>query len=168
MVCLGRCKIPMAAAVVITGVAYHSNHAAGSRGGGGFPYQDVASVRYVEELPAELRKAVARWQAACGSPLAARHSFAHYFGNGISRYRFIALHFHDLACDRKEVLCTAQGCLHQIYVSGGGGYRLVFSANVGEVTLTLFDHTPALEIDCGPLSPRCPRVLRWDGRRFVK
>ena len=157
----------IAATVVIVGVACYSNHAAGSKGGA-ISHQDVASVRHIEELPAELRKAVGRWQSACGSPLAARSSFAHYLGNGISRYRFIALHFHELACDRKEALCTAQGCLHQIYFSSGGAYRLVFSANIGEVTLTLFDHTPALAIDCGPSSPRCPRVLRWDGRRFVE
>ena len=157
----------MAATVVIAGVACHSNHAAGSRGGA-FSHQDVASVRYIEELPAELRKAVGRWQSACGSPLAARHSFAHHFGSGISRYRFVALHFHELACDRKEALCTAQGCLHQMYFSSGGAYRLVFSANVGEVTLTLFDHTPALEIVCVASDQRCPRVLRWDGRRFAE
>jgi hypothetical protein len=155
-----------AATVAIAGLTCHPNHAAGR--GGVLSHPEVASARYVEELPAELRKAVVRWQSACGSPLAARHSFAHYLDDRISHYRFIALHFHALACDRREVLCTARGCLHQIYASSGGPYRLVFSGNVADVTLRLFDHTAALEIDCGPPDQQCSRVLRWDGRRFAK
>lgn len=121
-----------------------------------------------EELPPEIRKAVSRWQSPCGPPLAATHLFAHYLDDRLIGSRLISLHFHELSCANKSGLCSYEGCLHRVYVSTDGRYQLAFSAHVPEVTLTLVDHTPAIEIDCGLLAPRCPRVLRWDGGRFVE
>jgi hypothetical protein len=38
--------------------------------------------------------------------------------------RLIVLHFEHFRCDDRGSLCTQAGCLHQIYVSTGGRYRL--------------------------------------------
>jgi hypothetical protein len=124
------------------------------------------SAGHVEMLPPEIRKALSRWQPVCGSPLEARHLFALYLGDKKSGIRFISLHFHELSCANRAAFCTNQGCLHQVYASTDGVYRLVFSANVADVTLKVIDHTPAVEIECMAVGPQCPRVLRWNGRRF--
>jgi hypothetical protein len=79
--------------------------------------------------------------------LKAKPLFTHYLGDRAVGYRLIALHFHELGCANRGALCTNQGCLHQVYISTDGAYRLAFSANVPDVTLTLLDHTPAIEID---------------------
>jgi hypothetical protein len=137
---------------------------------GAISHRDVASPQHIEELPSEIRSALARWQSACGVPLAARDWFAHYLDDKATGYRLISLHFHELSCINKAALCTAQGCLHQVYISTGGMYRLAFSANVPDVTLTFLDgRVPAIEIDCETFSTQCrPRVLRWNGRGFAE
>ena len=137
---------------------------------GAISHRDVASPQHIEELPSEIRSALARWQSACGVPLAARDWFAHYLDDKATGYRLISLHFHELSCINKAALCTAQGCLHQVYISTGGMYRLAFSANVPDVTLTFLDgRVPAIEIDCDTFSTQCrPRVLRWNGRGFAE
>jgi hypothetical protein len=129
---------------------------------------DVASTRHIEELPPEIRNALRRWASACGTPLTAKRLFAHYLGDKTVGYWLISLHFHELGCANRPALCTSLGCLHQVYISSGGTYRLVFSANVPELTLSLLDHTPAIEIDGDISSSQSPRVLRWNGRRFVE
>jgi len=68
----------------------------------------------------------------------------------------------------RAALCTSSGCLHQVYISADGAYRLVFSANVSDTTLKFLDHAPAIEIDCERFGPQdCPHALRWNGRRFA-
>jgi hypothetical protein len=135
---------------------------------GGMSHTDVASTRHIEELPSEIRNALGRWQSACGAPLKARALFAHYLGDSAVGYRLIALHFHELSCANGAGLCTNRGCLHQVYISTDGAYRLAFSANVPDITLTFLDHTPAIEIDGEISSWQGPRVLRWNGRGFVE
>ena len=127
-----------------------------------------ASTRPIEELPPDVRRVVGRWKSVCGFPLTARRSFVHYLGDRSLGYQFIALHFHDLSCDNKTAVCNDRGCLHQVYVSTGSTYRVVFTEYVQEVTLTFLDHTPAVEIECMAVDARCPRVLRWNGRRFER
>src|SRR6516164_1329767 len=134
---------------------------------GGMSHPDGASTRHVDELPPQIRKALSRWQSACGAPLAAKPLFALALSDKISGYRLISLHFHELSCVDRAALCTREGCLHQVYISADGGYRLAFSANVPEVTMRFLDHTATIEIECEPFGPQCPRVLRWNGRRFV-
>jgi hypothetical protein len=135
---------------------------------GGISHTEVASTRHIEELPPEIRNALGRWQSACGTPLKARPLFAHYLGDSAVGYRLIALHFHELDCANRAALCGNQGCLHQVYISTDGAYRLAFSANVPEVTLTLIDHTPEIEIGGETFSWQSPRLLRWNGRGFVE
>lgn len=127
-------------------------------------HPDLASTQHITELPPEIVKAVNRWQSACGAPLAATHSFAHYLKDQSSRYRLISLHFHALSCDNRAAVCNNQGCLHQVYISTDDTYRLAFSGNVLEATLMFIDDKPVVEIDC--YLPQCPRILRWNGRRF--
>jgi hypothetical protein len=132
---------------------------------GGISHTDAASTRHVEELPSEIRNATGRWTSTCGAPLKARPLFAHYLGDSAAGYRLIALHFHELGCSDREVLCTNQGCLHEVYISTDGAYRLVFSANVPDITLVLLDHAPAIEIHAGIFGWQSP-ILRWNGHGF--
>ena len=134
--------------------------------GGGISHVDLASTRPIEELPPDVRRAIQRWKSVCGFPLTARRSFVHYLGDGSLGYQFIAIHFHDLSCDNRTAVCNDRGCLHQVYVSTGSTYRVVFTEYVQELTLTFLDRTPAVEIECMALDAHCPRVLRWNGRRF--
>jgi hypothetical protein len=97
----------------------------------------------------------------------ARPLFAHYLGDSTVGYRLIALHFHELSCANRATLCSNQGCLHQ-NISTDGVYRLAFSTNVPDVTLTLLDHMPVIEIAGEISSLQSPRVLRWNGRGFVE
>src|SRR5271157_5556260 len=115
---------------------------------GGISRPDPASTRQIEELPPEIRKSVARWQSVCGSPLAAHHQFAFHLEGSASRYRFIGLHYELLSCDRKDALCSKEGCLHEVYVSTGGAYRRVLSVQVRDVELTFIDRTAAVEFIC--------------------
>jgi hypothetical protein len=39
----------------------------------------------------------------------------------------IVLHFEHFVCDGDGTYCTASGCLHQVYVSTDGHYRLLRS-----------------------------------------
>jgi hypothetical protein len=133
---------------------------------GGYSHVDLASTRPIEEPPPDVRRVVERWKSVCGFPLSARRSFVHYLGDRSLGYQFIALHFHDLSCDNRTAVCNDRGCLHQVYVSTGSTYRVVFTEYLQEVTLMFLDHTPAVEIECMTLDARCPRVLRWSGRRF--
>ena len=134
---------------------------------GGISHVDRASIRPIEELPPHVRRAVERWKSVCGFPLTAKRSFVHYLGDMSLGYQFIALHFDELSCDNRAAICNNRGCLHQVYVSMGGTYRVVFTEYVEDLTLRFADHTPALEIECTALDAQCPRVLRWNGRRFA-
>lgn len=145
----GTTQTTSMAILVLVSLLYQSADAVAR---GGISHPDVASTQYVKELPPEIRKVVSRWQSACGAPLAARRLFAHYLGDTLIGSHLISLHFHELSCANKSALCSYRGCLHQVYVLTDSRYQLAFSAHVPDVTLTLLDHTPAIEIDCGLLS----------------
>jgi hypothetical protein len=66
--------------------------------------------------------------------LAAEHSFARYFQSGNAK--LIGLHFEHLRCGDRAAVCKAAGCLHQVYISTGGKYRLLKSSYVPELDLT--------------------------------
>jgi hypothetical protein len=90
--------------------------------------------QHLKELPAEIRGAVAAYARACGGTLAAEHSFALYFQRG--KIKLIGLHFEHLRCRDRHIICTAAGCLHQVYISTGGRYRLMQSGYGPELDLT--------------------------------
>jgi hypothetical protein len=79
--------------------------------------------QHINDLPAEIRNAIAPFAQVCGGRLAAEHSFASYFQRGTTK--LIGLHFEHLSCPNRTAICSAAGCLHQVYISTGGRYRLL-------------------------------------------
>jgi hypothetical protein len=99
------------------------------------PAHDRWNPQHIDGLPLEVRKAIAHYARICGGPLAAEHSFARYFQNGTAK--LIGLHFEGLRCGNRGAVCKPTACLHQVYISRGGGpYRLLNSAYVPELDLT--------------------------------
>jgi hypothetical protein len=86
---------------------------------GGFHTEDRYNPQHIDNLPPGVRNAIYH---RCRTPKAL-HPFASYFDNS----KRIVLHFEQLLCDGAEAFCTQSGCLHQVYVSTGGHYRLVRS-----------------------------------------
>jgi hypothetical protein len=101
---------------------------------GGTPPEDRWTPQHIGGLPLEIRNAIAPYARVCGGPLAAEHSFARYFQSGTAK--LIGLHFEHLRCSNRATVCTAAGCLHQVYISTGGRYRLLRSLYVPELDLT--------------------------------
>ena len=87
--------------------------------GGNYHTEDLYNPQHIESLPPEIRNSILH---RCGTPKAL-HPFARYFDNS----KRIVLHFEDFICDGDGTYCTASGCLHQVWVSTGGRYRLVRS-----------------------------------------
>jgi hypothetical protein len=87
--------------------------------GGGSHVEDPWNPQHIEGLPSEVRNVLAHM---CSSPRA-EHQFASYFQNS----RVLVLHFEHWRCGECDPLCTPAGCLHQVYVSTGGRYRLLRS-----------------------------------------
>jgi hypothetical protein len=83
---------------------------------GGMHHEDRWNPQHLQELPPEVRSAVAR---ICGSSRA-EHEFTRYFQNS----RIIVLHFEHFRCGDRGAACTQAGCLHEVYVLQGGRYRL--------------------------------------------
>lgn len=96
--------------------------------------EDPWNPQHINGLPAEIRNALALYARACGGPLAAEHLFATYFQRGAAK--LIGLHFEHLSCPNRAAVCMAAGCLHQVYISTGGRYRLLRSSYVPELDLT--------------------------------
>jgi len=101
---------------------------------GGTPPEDRWNPQHIASLPAEIRNAIAPYARVCGGPLAAEHSFVRYFQSGNAK--LIGLHFEHLRCGDRAAVCKAAGCLHQVYISTGGKYRLLRSSYVPELDLT--------------------------------
>ena len=87
--------------------------------GGSVRSEDRYNPHHIESLPPEIRDAVIR---QCGSPRAL-HDFASYS----EHLQKIVLHFEHFYCDVGDSFCGPSGCLHQLYVSSGGHYRLLRS-----------------------------------------
>jgi hypothetical protein len=109
----------MKLALVVVGVLAAISQAslAFSRGAGLHP-EDPWNPQHIEGLPPEVRNALAHM---CRTPRA-EHQFAGYFQNS----RILVLHFEHWSCGDRP-LCTPAGCLHQVYFSTGGRYRLLRS-----------------------------------------
>jgi hypothetical protein len=75
--------------------------------------------QHISGLPAEVRGALAHMCRGAQ----AQHQFAGYSQN----LRTLVLHFEYLHCADRGAFCTQAGCLHQVYVSEGGRYRLLRS-----------------------------------------
>ena len=87
---------------------------------GGLHLLDPAwNPQHISGLPAEVRDALAH---ICRVSKA-EHQFARYSQN----LRNLVLHFEHFRCGDARALCTNSGCLHQVYTSTGGHYRLLRS-----------------------------------------
>jgi len=120
---------------------------------------------HVDALPADVRRSLSALQASCGQPRAA-HEFSRYLSTAGGRHDFIALHFEHFGCANRAAICTAAGCLHEVFASTRGGYRRVYSAHVLELELDLIGGTPVIAISSG--RGVAPWVLRWNGGGFRK
>jgi hypothetical protein len=87
---------------------------------GGIHSEDPWNPQHISGLPSEVRNALARM---CRGNSRAQHKFASYFQNS----RVLVLHFEHFRCADRGAVCTQAGCLHQVYISTGGRYRLVRS-----------------------------------------
>ena len=87
--------------------------------GGNYHTEDLYNPQHIDSLPPEIRSAIMR---KCSTPKAL-HPFASYSEN----FKQIVLHFEYFLCDDDGTYCTPSGCLHQVYVSEGGRYRLTRS-----------------------------------------
>jgi hypothetical protein len=101
---------------------------------GGMPPEYRWNSQHIDQLPAEVRKAISPYARICGGPLAAEHSFAIYYRSGNAN--LIGLHFERLRCGNRDAVCKPSGCLHKVYISTGGPYRLLSSSYVPELDLT--------------------------------
>ena len=81
--------------------------------------EDRYNPQHIDSLPREIRNSILH---RCAEPKAL-HSFASYFDDS----RQIVLHFEHFVCDGDGTYCTLSRCLHQVWVSTGGHYRLVRS-----------------------------------------
>ena len=130
--------------------------------------RDEWNPAHVEMLPAEIRAGVERFARACGMPITARRLFSRSIQDQLTGDRLIALHFDEAHCANAPTICTTAGCLHQVYVSKGGPYRLILSVHAPEIQLTLIDRSAAVEINCDETTEPCTRYFRWDGSRLSR
>jgi hypothetical protein len=134
---------------------------------GGTSTDDPWNPAHIGGLPQEIRAGIEHSTRACGASVAAKHLVSRYIEDRGSGERFIALHFDEIRCEHRASICTAAGCLHQVYASKGGPYRLVLSVYAPEIELKHLGNAAAVEVACGPSSRRCSRLLRWNGAHFV-
>lgn len=87
--------------------------------GGNPRSEDRYDPQHIESLPPEVRDAISH---KCGEPRAL-HPFAHYTDN----LQTIVLHYEHFYCSTGAAFCGPSGCLHQIYGSSRGHFRLLKS-----------------------------------------
>jgi len=78
---------------------------------------------HLTSLPPEIKVSVMRYQAACGEALAATHFFA--VPGKAAAGTVLILHYENLWCANRQVVCRGDACLHEVYTQTGGHYRLV-------------------------------------------
>ena len=94
--------------------------------GGNYRSEDRYDPQHIESLPPEIRDAVIY---QCGKPRAL-HPFASYTDN----LQKVVLHFEHFYCSTGGSFCGPSGCLHQVYATSHGHFRLIRSyyAPVGD------------------------------------
>lgn len=148
---------------VLIGALLTAGSAGAAVGRGGLRSEDPWAAAHIDGLPRDIRNSLGRWERACGSP-AAQHAFSRSI-QGQSGLRLVALHFEYFRCHDRASICGGAGCLHQVFMSAGGGYRLVMSAYVPDIELVILGDQPAVKVTCGQQQEGC--LLRWNGNRFA-
>jgi hypothetical protein len=128
--------------------------------------EDPLNPAHVETLPREVRASIGRVSRACGAGFGAKHAFSRSIQDRVTGDRFISIHFDETHCDNRAAICTTAGCLHQVYVSKGGPYRVILNVYASEVTLKLVDGATVVEVACRQTADACIGELRWDGSRL--
>lgn len=118
------------------------------------------AAEHIDLLPTDIRRGLGRLQRPCGGKAAATHYFSTTIEAGGLHFR--SLHFENFACERREAICRAERCLHEVYLEQGGHSRRVFSAYVDDIKLINAGGTAGLELEGGR-----PAILRWNGRTFA-
>jgi hypothetical protein len=127
-----------------------------------FSASEAHGPAHIEGFPREVRATIEHSARACGAPIAAWHLFSRYIQDRVTGDRLIALHYEEVHCVNKPAICTTAGCLHQVYVSKGGPYRLILTVHAPEIELKLIRGS-AFEITCGETATSCIKDFRWDG-----
>ncbi len=134
---------------------------------GGARSEEIYAPAHIETLPLDIRRNLAKLEHACGSARA-EHYFSVYLSPNGSPHSFVSLHFEHFRCDDPTAICTSAGCLHQVYVSAGERYRLVFEERVEELEFKIIGRASAIEISCTRNGENCSRILYWNGSRFIR
>jgi hypothetical protein len=87
--------------------------------GGTSRNEDYYDPEHLNRLPPEIRDTVVR---QC-STARAMHPFAQYKDN----LQTLVLHYEHFYCNTGGAFCGPAGCLHQVYVSSHGHYKLLRS-----------------------------------------
>lgn len=132
--------------------------AGGARGMG---QEHPFAAEHIEGLPAEVRRAVLTYERACGGKAAATHYFA--VSIDTPAQSFLSLHYEDFSCPNRGTICTAAGCLHEVFAGRGAGYRRVFSVYAEDVRLTKTDGVAGLEVRRGGAM----QYYQWNGSGFA-
>ena len=119
------------------------------------------AAEHIEGLPADVRRAVLTHERACGGKAASTHYFA--VSIAIPGESFLSLHYEDFSCPNRGTLCTAAGCLHEVYAGKGAGYRRVFSVYAEDVRLTTAGGIAGLEVRQGGAT----QLYQWNGSAFA-
>lgn len=118
------------------------------------------AAEHIDLLPADIRHGLSRLERQCGGKAAATHYFSTTIEAGGLHFR--SVHFDNFACERREAICRADRCLHEVYLEQGGHSRRVFSAFIDDMKLINDGGTAGLEF-----AGDRPVILRWNGRTFA-
>jgi len=127
---------------------------------GSFASEEPWSIRHIEMLPLSIQRSIRHYVPRCGNAIKATHYFA--VSINIDGDELISLHFENLSCDDRRSVCSADECLHQVYLKSRGRYILIFSAYATEVKMRN-DGMVALEV----IGNQFKKVLRWNGVKFM-
>jgi len=117
---------------------------------------------HIELLPPEVQAEIAQAARACNAPIAAQHLFSRYMRDFRTGDEFLALHYEETNCTNSPAICNAEGCLHQIFVSHGGRYRLINSIFAEEMEFRRVNGAVTVDAICASSAP-CARDFQWDG-----
>jgi hypothetical protein len=94
--------------------------------------------------------------------LSARRTFAS--STEVAGRRYLTLHFEQLHCDDRTAICSATGCLHEVYEHRHGRFQKVTSLRTLELRVVGSSGRAVIETDCGLGSLNS---LKWGGKRFA-
>ena len=121
------------------------------------PVEDDWRSSHIEALPREVFREVRKWAGACGV-LKARSSFVQTVE--IKGHRYLALHFEQLRCSDPSALCSASGCLHEVYELRQGRFRKIHSLRTSEVRISTLGAQVVVEADCELSVFKCFGTIR--------